>query len=465
MNYTLRMSGRQHATLQNHLFPGDGLEAVAVALCGRRVGDDLTALLVHELVLVPHAECPIRKPDFIQWRTDRLQQVIGRAASRDLAVVKIHSHPGGFASFSGVDDRSDAELFASVFGWMDTDRPHGSAIMLPGGRVFGRAALCDGSFAPFSRVSVAGDDLHFWDSRESETDGPTDDALLKNMQLFGDGTIRRLGRLSVAVVGYSGTGSLVVEALVRLGIGRILIVDFDVVKGKNLNRIANSTRSDANDRRLKVDVARRAIEAIGLGTVVETLVASILDPVAVRAVSGCDVLFGCVDNVEARQVMNRVASFYSMPYFDVGVGLTADGKGGIDQISGATHYLQPGGSSLLSREAITSEVIRAEGHRRANPEEYKRLLEEKYIKGVDVERPAVISVNMAFASAVVNDFLARVHPFRLDSNAEFAWQRASISHDLIAKGSDGDPCTVLAKKAGRGDSRPLLDLPELSESD
>lgn len=40
MKYKLRMTGQQYAGLQEHLFPGDGKEAVALALCGRYHGEN-----------------------------------------------------------------------------------------------------------------------------------------------------------------------------------------------------------------------------------------------------------------------------------------------------------------------------------------------------------------------------------------------------------------------------------------
>ena len=46
---------------------------------------------------------------------------------------------------------------------------------------------------------------------------------------------------------------------------------------------------------------------------------------AVTEVAGCDILFGCTDGAEARHVLNRLATFYSIPYFDVGIRLDADG--------------------------------------------------------------------------------------------------------------------------------------------
>jgi hypothetical protein len=462
MNYKLRMSGGQHAALFAHLFPGDGFEAVAVALCGRRVMDGEVTLLVHKVHPIPYGDCPIREPDRITWKTDRIQPLLAEAAKHNLALLKVHSHPGGYDRFSRFDDQSDLEFFQSVFGWIDLNLPHGSAVMLPDSRVFGRATLPGDKFVPFARVSVAGDDLSFWDYAEVRGD-VTGEALLRNRQLFGEGTMRRLKNLAVAVVGYSGTGSIVVEQLARLGVGRLIVIEYDSIEQKNLNRILNATGEDADVGRLKVDVALRSVRAMGLGTDIETVDGNLIDSSVIRLVGGCDVLFGCVDSVEARHVMNRLATYYSLPYFDVGVRLDADGKGGIDQVCGSAHYLQPGGASLHSRGVYTMEEVRAEGLRRTDPVAYSGLMKDGYVRGIRVDRPAVITVNMLVSSLAVNDFLARLHPYRLDPNAEFATQTVSLTQGELIKTTEGDPCPMFASRVGRGDTRPLLDMPDLSE--
>lgn len=140
-----------------------------------------------------------------------------------------------------------------------------------------------------------------------------------------------------------------------------------------------------------------------------------------KAVAECDVAFGCMDGVEGRHVLNRIATFYLLPYFDVGVRLDADGAGGIERIAGAVHYIQPGGSSLLSREVYSMARVDAESLRRTNPEMYRRLIREGYLRGVDEDRPAVVSVNAFFASLVVNEFLARLHPYRNTPNKNYAY--------------------------------------------
>ena len=92
---------------------------------------------------------------------------------------------------------------------------------------------------------------------------------------------------------------------------------------------------------------------------------------AVRAIAECDIVFGCMDGAEGRHLLNRIATFYLLPYFDLGVRLDADGHGGVEQVCGTVHYLQPGGSSLLSRGVFTLEEVRAEGLKRTDPDVYR----------------------------------------------------------------------------------------------
>lgn len=183
---------------------------------------------------------------------------------------------------------------------------------------------------------------------------------------------------------------------------------------------------------------------------------------AVLRVAECDVVFGCMDGVEGRHLLNRLSDYYLLPYFDVGVQLDADGQGGIENITGATHYLQPGLSSLLDRGVYSMERVRAEELLRSDPEEYARLRKVGYIHGVAEDRPAVIPVNMFFASLLVNDFLARIHPYRNAPNRDFACIRGTLAEVALLpegeEGSKGDALGIL----GRGDCVPLLGRPSLS---
>jgi hypothetical protein len=179
-------------------------------------------------------------------------------------------------------------------------------------------------------------------------------------------------------------------------------------------------------------------------------------------VASCDLVFGCMDSVDGRHLLNRLATFYQLPYFDLGVKLEADGSGGVDQVCGTVHYLKPGGGSLLSRHVYTLEEVRAAGLARSDPTAYRALRKEGYIKGVAEDRPAVIQLNSLIASLAVNELLARLHPYRLDPNRDYAIHRISLSHGIYEHLADDNVCPVLCRNVGRADVVPLLDMPELS---
>jgi hypothetical protein len=460
MKVKLRLTETAHRELKRHLFPGDGLEAMAVALCGRRRSKDIHCLTVRTLVPIPYAECKVRTAVRVNWSTERLVPLLQEAAKHDLAILKVHSHPGGYPKFSSIDDESDADLFNSFFGWTDSAFPHASAVMLPDGTMFGRAGLRDGSFQPFSSILVPGDDLHFW-TPSQQADVPA--FAQRHAQMFGAGTLRRLRELSVAVVGCSGTGSPLIEQLARLGVGRIVIVDPDHVETKNLNRIVNSTREDAYLRRPKVEALARAIAAMGFDTELEIIEADLATPRAVKAVAECDVVFGCADSAEGRNLMNRIAAYYLLPYFDLGVRLDADGKGGIDEACAAIHYVRPDGSTLLDRKAYTRERLDAEALRRTDPAEYEKRVRVGYIQGVEEDRPAVISINMQVASTAVNEFLARFHPYRHDPNSESAIVRISFIQGHTYRETEPAPSGQFHAHLGKADVSPLLSMPSLSD--
>jgi len=459
MAIRLRLAEFQHAALRQHLYPGDGLEAVALALCGRLSDGDSHWLCVHKLHLVPYERCK-RSSDLVTWTTEGLEALLQQAERQGMGLLKIHSHPGDYRAFSGVDDESDRDLFESVHGWLDDDLPHASTIMLPDGSMFGRTIDAAGRFHSIDRITVVGDEVKYWDQDEDRADLPA--FTQRHSQAFGDGTTRRLRRLRAAVVGCSGTGSPVIEMLVRLGIGELVLVDPDKVEEKNLNRITNSTMADALAERPKVLALADSIARIGLGTHVMPLTSSIDDLEAIRIVATCDIVFGCVDSVIGRDTLNSLATFYVLPYIDLGVRLEADGHGGIDSIFGTVHYLQPGGASLRSRRVYTDADLHAELLRRDDPAAYEKQLNAGYIVGVKEDRPAVVSVNTQLAAMAVNEFLARLHPFRDDPNSEYAVHRNSLNQGHVYKEPDGAPDHYLARHTGRGNARPLLNMPRLS---
>lgn len=440
----------QHRRLVSHLFPGDGLEAGAVVLCGRCAAGDRLRLVTREVVPVPHGASR-RTGDSLAWPSaEYLVPLAERLEKEELSLVLAHSHPGGHDGFSRVDDRADMSVLGSVASWMDDGGPNGSMVVLPSGEVVARTYRPDDGFVPVRRLTIVGREIRtlglpevevpMWGSRVAQT--------------FGRGTWAALQSLCVGVVGCSGTGSLVVEQLARTGVGALVLVDPKRLHRRNLNRILGATESDAEAECFKVEVMTRGINAIGSGTKVTPLAVSIQDRSAALALAGCDVLFGCVDSVEGRYILDVLANAYVAPYFDVGVHVDPDGDGGIRSAVAAAHYVVPGGSSLLSRGVYTAEQLAAEGYRRVDPNVEQEEDVPRYLASVGESQPAVMPLNMLAAALGVTDLLARLHGFRMEGPEI---QRLSLVHGSYFTESSSDPCPTMQRWVGRG-SRAVDDL-------
>ncbi len=84
--------------------------------------------------------------------------------------------------------------------------------------------------------------------------------------LIGAENLLKLNNSSVIVFGAGGVGGFVLEALARSGVGKIGVVDSDVVSVSNINRQILATTLTVG--RKKVDVAEERIKAINPNAVV-----------------------------------------------------------------------------------------------------------------------------------------------------------------------------------------------------
>lgn len=279
---TLAFAGIAHEQVKRHLFPGDGLEAAALLVCTRAPGPRLR-LLVRDVIPVPHAVCVNSQRDAIIWPGEYLEAAIDHAESEGLTIVLIHSHPGGLFAFSDADDQSDQRVLPCLF--QACGDMHGAAIMTPDGAIRARLYGSEMRPHPVELVTVSGHDILDWWERDAGLLGAsTRPVALTSMMT------EELARLTVGVIGVSGTGSIVAEQVVRLGFGHVCLIDFDSVERRNLNRILNATMKDADDRRPKVEMFAAVIASHRGEAVAERVAASVLTREAVLAASQCDVL-------------------------------------------------------------------------------------------------------------------------------------------------------------------------------
>jgi hypothetical protein len=351
----IKITETMHQELKNHLHNGDGLEALAFALCGRLNHKGNNFLLVHKLFLMPYDKC-YRSENAVSWETIDIQHLLEEALANGFGIVKFHSHFVTDSNFSILDDKSDKSFFDSVYGWIDNVLPHGSVVMYPDGSMNGRIIKPDLSFYSVDKISIIGESLKMF----SKFDGNTNiqKAFKRNAQTFGIKTVNTLKEMKIGVVGCSGTGSPLIQMLYRLGVGILVIIDSDVMGYENLNRIVTSKVCDADQKKLKVDVLKEHIDNVNIGTEVITFSCLIQESrEALNELASCDFVFGCMDSVEGRHYLNLISTDYLVPMTDIGVKLVADGEGGIDSIIGNIHYVTPNSKTLLERGVYTQEQL------------------------------------------------------------------------------------------------------------
>ena len=94
------------------------------------------------------------------------------------------------------------------------------------------------------------------------------DRLTRTRMLLGDKGLSRLQNAAVMVVGLGAVGGYALEALARSGIGRLVLVDFDVFDESNINRQILALTSTVGQK--KTEVARRRVLDINPDCIVET---------------------------------------------------------------------------------------------------------------------------------------------------------------------------------------------------
>ncbi len=82
----------------------------------------------------------------------------------------------------------------------------------------------------------------------------------REIKLIGEENLEKIKSKTVAVVGVGGVGGYAVESLVRAGISKLIIIDYDIVDITNLNRQIISLQS--NIGKYKTDVIKERINNI-----------------------------------------------------------------------------------------------------------------------------------------------------------------------------------------------------------
>lgn len=130
-------------------------------------------------------------------------------------------------------------------------------------------------------------------------------------EIFPSGQ-RKINESSVVVIGLGGTGSGVAELLARMGIGKIVIVDNDIIEMSNLNRQSLYKEKDIGSK--KVNVAKRELKELNEETEVEAIDTRLNFSNAKDLLCKGKLTIDGTDNYTARNIINSTSVKLGKPW-------------------------------------------------------------------------------------------------------------------------------------------------------
>jgi len=425
---------------------------VAGILTARVIDDDEgVTVLVRTIERADGSAYLEQRPDGMRLRSSGWVPAVRRAGEVGEMAIFVHTHPGGYPHFSTWDDQVDDDLVgpfleltgASLYG----------SLVIAGGDDPGYAARMrrrDGAPVEVTLIRVVGERLTM--HRLDDKDHGTSEAHDRQLRALGAAGQSVLRALRVGIVGTGGTGSPILEQLVRLGVGEIVVIDDDEVTPSTVARGYGSGSGDIG--RPKVDVAYDLAARIGLATKVRPIHGNLRGQSVANELRHCDVVFCCVDGHAARVVLNRWAYWHLAPVIDVAV-LISSTEGRIDGIDGRLTWLAPGAACLLCRGRIDLRMAHVE---HLDPEERRRLAEQGYAPDLEEPQPSVVTYTSLIASLATTELLNRLFGLADATPTEILVQLHESSISLNRRAPRQGCFCGTATSWAQGVVEPYLDL-------
>lgn len=139
----------------------------------------------------------------------------------------------------------------------------------------------------------------------------------------------RLQQARVLVAGAGALGNEILKNLALLGVGRILIVDFDTVEISNLSRSVLFRTTDRGES--KAEVAARRLKEINPDIHVLPIKGDLRWEIGLGVYRRMDIVIGGLDSVGARLGLNELCWKANVPWID----------GGMNELSGIVRVFVP----------------------------------------------------------------------------------------------------------------------------
>ena len=143
-----------------------------------------------------------------------------------------------------------------------------------------------------------------------------DDRYSRQILFSGLGEVgqKRLGRSSAVIIGCGGLGSTIATTLVRAGVGKVKIIDKDVLEYHNLHRQVLYDEDDVRSKLPKAVAAQRHLKKINSSVEVRGVAAEVDHTNIEKLVRGADVILDGLNDFKTRLLINDVALKCQTPW-------------------------------------------------------------------------------------------------------------------------------------------------------
>lgn len=126
--------------------------------------------------------------------------------------------------------------------------------------------------------------------------------------LIGKGNINKLHDKHVLLCGVGGVGSFVAEGLCRSGLGKITLVDYDIIDSSNINRQLMVDKDNIGE--IKVEVLKRHLNKISDSEVIA--INKFIDD-SFDLKDRYDYVIDCIDTLTSKFILVKLADKHNIP--------------------------------------------------------------------------------------------------------------------------------------------------------